>query len=86
MSLGKISRIIDATRHERYRFSPARRVFIPKRTGSCARHSAQPVVADDAGDGVPVEPAAFAAGEAAVVEDVGDFGVGVGVEQLVNGG
>ena len=26
MSLGKISRIIDAVRHERYRFSPARRV------------------------------------------------------------
>src|SRR6266566_3332381 len=33
MSLGKISRIIDAVRHERYRFSPARRVWIPKKNG-----------------------------------------------------
>jgi retron-type reverse transcriptase len=33
MSLGKIGRIIDAMRHERYRFSPARRVFIPKKNG-----------------------------------------------------
>lgn len=33
MSLGKIGRIIDALRHERYRFSPARRVFIPKKNG-----------------------------------------------------
>ena len=33
MSLGKIDRIIDAMRHERYRFSPARRVYIPKRNG-----------------------------------------------------
>src|SRR5687767_13306533 len=33
MSLGKIGRIIDAMRHERYRFSPARRVYIPKRNG-----------------------------------------------------
>ncbi|HZI76066.1 MAG TPA: reverse transcriptase/maturase family protein, partial [Gemmatimonadales bacterium] len=32
-SLGKISRIIDAVRHERYRFSPARRVCIPKKNG-----------------------------------------------------
>jgi retron-type reverse transcriptase len=31
MSLRKIGRIIDATRHERYRFSPARRVHIPKK-------------------------------------------------------
>jgi len=34
MSLGKIGRIIDAVRHERYRFSPARRAWIPKRTGN----------------------------------------------------
>ncbi len=34
MSLGKIDRIIDAMRHERYRFSPARRIYIPKRTGN----------------------------------------------------
>jgi retron-type reverse transcriptase len=33
MSLGKIGRIIDALRHERYRFRPARRVWIPKKNG-----------------------------------------------------
>jgi group II intron reverse transcriptase/maturase len=33
MSLSKIGRIIDAMRHERYRFHPARRVHIPKRDG-----------------------------------------------------
>jgi hypothetical protein len=44
------------------------------------------VVADDAGDDEPVEWVAFAAGEAAVVEDVGDLGVGVVVEQVVDGG
>jgi len=33
MSLGKIGRIIDAVRHERYRFSPARRAYIPKKNG-----------------------------------------------------
>jgi retron-type reverse transcriptase len=33
MSLEKIDRIIDAMRHERYRFSPARRIYIPKRNG-----------------------------------------------------
>jgi retron-type reverse transcriptase len=31
MSLGKIGRIIDAMRHERYRFLPARRVYIVRR-------------------------------------------------------
>ncbi|MFJ2782431.1 reverse transcriptase domain-containing protein [Kitasatospora sp. NPDC087315] len=30
MSLGKIGHVIDALRHERYRWSPARRVYIPK--------------------------------------------------------
>ena len=29
----KIERIIDALRHERYRFSPVRRVYIPKKNG-----------------------------------------------------
>ena len=33
MSLGKIDRIIDAMRHERFRFSPVRRVYIPKKNG-----------------------------------------------------
>jgi retron-type reverse transcriptase len=33
MSLGRIGRVIDAVRHERYRFHPARRVWIPKRNG-----------------------------------------------------
>ncbi|MGB7962650.1 MAG: reverse transcriptase domain-containing protein [Propionicimonas sp.] len=33
MSMAKIGRIIDAMRHERYRFHPVRRVHIPKRNG-----------------------------------------------------
>ena len=33
MSLAKIGRIIDALRHERYRFQPAKRVYIPKKNG-----------------------------------------------------
>lgn len=33
MSLGKIDKIVDAVRHERYRFSPARRTYIPKKNG-----------------------------------------------------
>ena len=33
MSMGKIDAIIEAMRHERYRFSPARRIYIPKRNG-----------------------------------------------------
>ena len=33
MSLDKIGRIIDALRHERYRFSPVKRVYIPKKNG-----------------------------------------------------
>lgn len=33
MSQAKIGRIIDALRHERYRFAPVRRVYIPKSNG-----------------------------------------------------
>ncbi len=33
MSTGRIDRIIDALRHERYRFSPVRRAHIPKKNG-----------------------------------------------------
>ena len=33
MSEDKIHAIIEAMRHERYRFSPARRMFIPKKNG-----------------------------------------------------
>ena len=33
MTLGKIERIIDALRHERYRFRPVRRLYIPKKDG-----------------------------------------------------
>src|SRR6195256_1466732 len=35
MSLGKIDRIIDAMRHERYRFSPVRRIYIVRREALC---------------------------------------------------
>jgi group II intron reverse transcriptase/maturase len=33
MSLAKIGRIIDALRHERYRFQPVKRIYIPKKSG-----------------------------------------------------
>jgi len=48
--------------------------------------AAEPVVVADVADDEPVEGAAFAAGQAAVVEDGGDLGVGVAVEELVDGG
>ncbi|MFI6309673.1 reverse transcriptase domain-containing protein [Nocardia fusca] len=34
MSLGKIGCVIDALRHERFRWSPAKRVYIPKKNGT----------------------------------------------------
>ncbi len=34
MSPAKIERIIGALRHERYRFQPVKRVYIPKKNGS----------------------------------------------------
>jgi retron-type reverse transcriptase len=33
MSMAKIESIIDLMRHERYRFSPVRRIYIPKKNG-----------------------------------------------------
>jgi hypothetical protein len=48
--------------------------------------AAEPVVVADVADDEPVEGAAFAAGQATVVEDGGDLGVGVAVEELVDGG
>jgi retron-type reverse transcriptase len=38
MSLEKIETIIDALRHERYQWNPARRVYIPKRNGATRFH------------------------------------------------
>src|ERR1019366_3263851 len=48
--------------------------------------AAQAVVVADVAHDERVEGAAFAAGQAAVVEDAGDLGVGVAVEELVDGG
>jgi hypothetical protein len=47
--------------------------------------AAQPVLVADVADDEPVEGASFAAGQAAVVEDDGDLGVGVVIEELVDG-
>src|SRR3954466_6859204 len=41
-SQAKIGRIIDAIRHERYRFSPVRRVHIPKKNGKTVRWGCRP--------------------------------------------
>jgi len=46
MSLDKIGRIIDAVRHERYRFKPARRVHIPKKDTAKTRPLGLPSWAD----------------------------------------
>jgi group II intron reverse transcriptase/maturase len=46
MSMGRIGRIIDAMRHERYRFRPARRVYIPKKQGMKMRPLGLPSWAD----------------------------------------
>jgi hypothetical protein len=48
--------------------------------------AAEPVVVADVADDEPVEGAPFAAGQATVVEDGGDLGMGVAVEELVDGG
>jgi hypothetical protein len=48
--------------------------------------AAQPVFVADVADDEAVERAAFAAGQAAVVEDAGDLGVGVVIEELIDGG
>src|SRR3954462_15045618 len=37
MSLEKVDAIIDALRHERYRWPPVRRTYIPRNRGKCAR-------------------------------------------------
>src|SRR5215475_5378816 len=33
MSMARIGRVIDAMRHERYRFKPVKRTYIPKKNG-----------------------------------------------------
>ena len=47
MSLAKIGRIIDALRHERYRFQPVKRVYIPKKSGSKMRPLGLPSWSDN---------------------------------------
>ncbi|MGH8898359.1 MAG: reverse transcriptase domain-containing protein [Egibacteraceae bacterium] len=46
MSTEKIERIIDALRHERYRFAPARRTHIPKKDGKRLRPLGLPTWSD----------------------------------------
>ena len=47
MSMGKIERIIDALRHERYRFKPVRRHYIPKKDGKTRPLGLPTVIAYD---------------------------------------
>jgi group II intron reverse transcriptase/maturase len=46
MSMEKIERIIDAMRHERYRFAPVRRTHIPKKDGKKLRPLGLPTWSD----------------------------------------
>ncbi|MDH6146052.1 group II intron reverse transcriptase/maturase [Kitasatospora sp. GP30] len=46
MSMGRINRIIDAMRHERYRFRPVRRVHIPKKQSGKTRPLGLPTWSD----------------------------------------
>ena len=46
MSMGKIGGVIDAMRHERYRFSPVRRVHIPKKRSGKTRPLGLPTWSD----------------------------------------
>ncbi|MGW2184164.1 reverse transcriptase domain-containing protein [Streptomyces sp. NPDC001732] len=46
MSMGRVDRIIDAMRHERYRFRPARRVHIPKKQSGKTRPLGLPTWSD----------------------------------------
>src|SRR5438552_3721270 len=46
MSVRKIDRIIDAMRHERYRFRPVRRVHIPKKQSGKTRPLGLPTWTD----------------------------------------
>src|SRR5207302_10897813 len=46
MSMEKIEAIIDAMRHERYRFSPVRRIYIPKKRSGKLRPLGLPTWSD----------------------------------------
>jgi group II intron reverse transcriptase/maturase len=46
MSMERIERIIDALRHERYRFAPVRRTYIPKKRGTKLRPLGLPTWSD----------------------------------------
>src|ERR1700712_2113632 len=51
MSLAKIDTIIDALRHERYRWRPVRRVYIPKKNGKEASFGPADLVGQAGGRG-----------------------------------